>query len=314
MHESTHHKYYTNKDTEAGILVPKKIEHRVTKHVYGQGWLAIHIDGYAIISAHANDIHSAADDNRYDTMRQEIDTHNAEHPDLKIILGIDANTTLPTHHPTIGTHTKHINDQHSCRSKYRIEQLARNNALYAPQTYNQEENAQLWTRRGAGQKNTYNYTQIDYIFIPIGTPGHAYVQQPKDTNLAISDHWYVICKITSTINTDTPHTLEDRPQTQPSLKGWRPKTKEAYETFCNRVSRLTTSNLEHLENAIKLIGYTTPHTTTNSRKKHEQHDNNTEIRRLRHELSAHKKRTRQHRGQPGIKESQKRTKTKRNIP
>ena len=260
MHKTPHHTYYTNVGTECGILVPNRIEHRVTKHVHGQDWLAIHIDGYAIISAHANDIHSAADDNRYDTMRQEIDTHNAEHPDLKIILGIDANTTLPTHHPTIGTHTKHISDQHSCRSKYRIEQLARNNALYAPQTYNQEENAQLWTRRGAGQKNTYNYTQIDYIFIPLGTPGHAYVQQPKDEDLAVSDHWYVICKITCAIQTDNQHTIEDRTQHTPSLKGWRPKTKEAYESFCNRVSRLTTTNLEHLENAIKIIGRTTPHT------------------------------------------------------
>ena len=75
MHKTHHYTYYTNTGTECGILVPNNIEHRITKHAHGQDWLAIHIDGYAIISAHANDIHSTADDNRYDTMRQEIDTH-----------------------------------------------------------------------------------------------------------------------------------------------------------------------------------------------------------------------------------------------
>ena len=244
MHQSTHHKYYTNINTEAGILVPKGIEHRVTKHVYGQDWLAIHIDGYAIITAHANDIHSAADGNRYDIMRFEIDTHNAEHPDLKVILGIDANTTLPTDYPMIGPYTKHANDQHSCRSKQRIAQLARNNALYAPQTYNQPEDAQLWTRKGSGQNKTHNHIQIDHIFIPLWNPGYAYIQQLQEENLAKSDHWYVICVFTSTTANDDQHTKEERPRAAPSLKGWKPKSKQALVTYCTRVSRLTTTCLE----------------------------------------------------------------------
>ena len=66
--------------------------------------------------------------------------------------------------------------------------MARNNALYAPQTYNQPEDAQLWTRKGNGQNKTKNYTQIDHIFIPLGTPGYAYIQQRQEENLAKSDH------------------------------------------------------------------------------------------------------------------------------
>ncbi len=110
MAKLRHHKYYTNSKTETSMLVPNAIEHRVAKHVYGKIWLAIHRDAYAIITAHANDIRSPADGNRYHILRAEIDVHNAEHAELKIIMGIDANTTLPSQHPLIGPHTAHVND------------------------------------------------------------------------------------------------------------------------------------------------------------------------------------------------------------
>ena len=51
------------------------IEAHITKHVAHTDWPAIHIDDYAIITPHANDINSHSDDNRYDIMKQEMEEH-----------------------------------------------------------------------------------------------------------------------------------------------------------------------------------------------------------------------------------------------
>ena len=63
------HVYYTDAETETGILVPNKIEENVTRHVIYPEWSAIHIDEYAFVTIHANDINSFKDDNRYDVSK-----------------------------------------------------------------------------------------------------------------------------------------------------------------------------------------------------------------------------------------------------
>ena len=60
---------------------------------------------YAIITAHANDMASAKDDNRYDKMRQEMEDHRAKNPSLSYIMGIDANACPRPDAPHIGPHS-----------------------------------------------------------------------------------------------------------------------------------------------------------------------------------------------------------------
>ena len=104
-----HHVYYTDAATETGILAPNRIEDNITRHIVHTEWSAIHIDEHAIITAHANDINSFKDDNRYDIMKQQFEEHKIDYPNMTYIIGIDANTTLPTEDPHIGTHSTYKN-------------------------------------------------------------------------------------------------------------------------------------------------------------------------------------------------------------
>ena len=95
------HVLIAHPNTSTAILLPVPAAKMMQHRGQGQDWISVQLYDHLFFGIHANEVHKPSPiDNRYTTMRHEIQTYIASRPDhLPIITGIDANTTpYPNQH------------------------------------------------------------------------------------------------------------------------------------------------------------------------------------------------------------------------